>query len=155
MNDERRRGRLTTGRWPNNHMMTAVDMRRVQLSGTMSLSVHPEIDSAPEAAAPEDGDALLEPPPDDVLERDTKEHLGWRCSYSKLETEPHKAERFLAYLSAQRRALEGKMALRQEAKRHAPGSSRDALEKQHVAKVAKATVRGRTRAARLTSNAGV
>ena len=86
LNDERRRGRLTTGRWPNNHMMTAVDMRRVQLSGTMSLGVHPEIDFAPEAAAPGDGDALLEPPPEDVLERDTKEHSGWRCSYSKLET---------------------------------------------------------------------
>ncbi len=121
----------------------------------MSLAAHPEIDFAPEAAAPEDGDALLEPPPEDVLERDTKEHSGWRCSYSKLETEPHKAVRFLAYLSAQRRALEAKMVVRQVAKRHAPGSSRDALEKQHVAKVAKAAVCGRPRAAHFKAKAGL
>ena len=121
----------------------------------MSLAAHPEIDFAPEAAAPEDGDALLEPPPEDVLERDTKEHSGWRCSYSKWETEPHKAVRFLAYLSAQRRALEAKMVVRQVAKRHAPGSSRDALEKQHVAKVAKAAVCGRPRAAHFKAKAGL
>ena len=71
----------------------------------------------------------------------------WILSYSKLETEPARAERFFAYLHAQHRALEPKMAPRPEATRHALCNSAASLEAKHNAAKARAVARDRLRSA--------
>ena len=110
-------------------------------------ALHPEIDLAPDAVPHEEAEDGPPREAVDILERDTKDFRGWRCSYSKMEGEPHKNERFMKYLASQRRMLEANMKPRPEGRRHAANSSNEALGEMHRLAVANAKARCPVRAA--------